>query len=450
MNINSKDCNKESYNILGYFGGIPEGRTYSKKPRDYCPSNPINFFVGKCKKKPLFNYDICYTSGNGDNDITIYYDKNKCVTINEIKFKYYDYFKGIRLCSIAQNNFNYYTLLKNSTKTIDECLKQKNMKVCGILDDLNQIVCLYENYSCPINDIILNENEIYIKEINNSLIEYENIKINNNLFIHYTNQNFNKKIISNFNISFDKPCSHFYFKPQRNNFFIAFDFVYCNENINSLYEKIYYENASNFMKDNDLFYSFHEFDPSKFNNYNINLYSSFYFGFDKECILKYNFNENSFNNYYSKIVNFKRVYGIFTFFYFILSLIIIINSPILKEFSYIFLFLHGIPFLFTLIFFIISIFVIKKIYSPFDCRNEQNDFILNYKLLKKNSKISFIIIIFILFIYFCFIVFEIYLAKTKCKKDKISHENKLKQKKEEIKRKIRNEITDSEMRINVD
>ena len=28
MNINSKDCNKESYNILGYFGGIPEGRTY--------------------------------------------------------------------------------------------------------------------------------------------------------------------------------------------------------------------------------------------------------------------------------------------------------------------------------------------------------------------------------------------------------------------------------------
>jgi phosphotransferase system glucose/maltose/N-acetylglucosamine-specific IIC component len=94
--------------------------------------------------------------------------------------------------------------------------------------------------------------------------------------------------------------------------------------------------------------------------------------------------------------------------------------------------------------------VIKNIYSPFDCRNEQNDFILNYKLLKKNSKISFIIIIFILFIYFCFIVFEIYLAKTKCKKDKISHENKLKQKKEEIKRKIKNEITDSEMRINVD
>ena len=450
MNINSNDCNDKSNNILGYFGGIPQGRTYSKQPRDYCPSNPLNYIVGKCKVNPWFNYDICYTTGNGDNDITIYYDRKKCITINEIKFKYYDYFKGIRLCSITQNKFNYYILLKNSTKTIDECIKQKNMKVCGILDDLNQIACLHEDYSCPINDIIFNENEIYSINLNNTIIEYENIKINNNLYIHYTNKNFNKKIISNFNFSFDKPCSHFYSEPRRSNFFIAFDFVYCNENINSLYEKIYSENASSFMKDNDLYSSFEQFNLSKFNNYNINLYSSFYFGFDKECILQYNLNESSFINYFSKILIFKRIYGIFTIFYFILCIIIIINSSILNEFSFLFLFLHGIPFLLCVIFLIISIIVIKNVYSPFDCRNENIPFLVNYRKLKKNSKITFIINIIILFIYFSFIIFEIYLAIVTYKRDKIYKKKNLEKKKEVIKRKIRNENTDSELRINVD
>ncbi len=141
MNINSNDCNEQSNNILGYFGGIPEGRTYTKKPKKYCPYNINNFIVGKCKENPKYDYDICdKIKYKKDDEIITYFNKDYCVTINEIKMKYYNYFKGIRLCSISQNKFNYYTLLKNSTKTINECLKQKNMKICGILDDLNQIV----------------------------------------------------------------------------------------------------------------------------------------------------------------------------------------------------------------------------------------------------------------------------------------------------------------------
>ena len=100
------------------------------------------------------------------------------------------------------------------------------------------------------------------------------------MYIHYSNKNYNKKIISNFNISFNKPCLHFYSKPQRNNIFIAYDFIYCDKNINSLFQRIYSQNATQFMKENDLYYSFSQLDPTKFNNYNITLYSSFYFGFD--------------------------------------------------------------------------------------------------------------------------------------------------------------------------
>ena len=48
----SSNCNNKSNNILGYFGGIPEGRTYTEKPDYYCPYNPINYLVGKFKEDP--------------------------------------------------------------------------------------------------------------------------------------------------------------------------------------------------------------------------------------------------------------------------------------------------------------------------------------------------------------------------------------------------------------
>ncbi len=282
--------------------------------------------------------------------------------------KYYDYFKGIRLCSISQNKFNYYILLKNSTKTINECLKQKNMKVCGILDDLNQIVCLYEDYSCPINDIIFNENKTYSININKTKINYENIKINDNLYIHYTNKNYNKKIISNFNISFNKPCSHFYSKPQRNNIFIAYDFIYCDKNIDSLFQRIYSQNATQFMKENDLYYSFSQLDPTKFNNYNITLYSSFYFGFYKKCILQYNFNQYPFYNYFSNYYTFKKQNELFEASLIILSLLMLCNPFYSGHYTaFIYFIVHGITFIISFILLIYSRITIKKLYSPFEC-----------------------------------------------------------------------------------
>ena len=142
----STNCNNKSGNILGYFGGIPEGRTYTEKPQKYCPYNPLNYLVGKCKENPWSDYDKCDSYESGDDTKYIYFNRKKCVTINEVKSKYYNYFNGIPLCSNDDNKLNYYTLLKNSTSTIEDCLKQKNMKVCGILDDLNQTVCLHQNY----------------------------------------------------------------------------------------------------------------------------------------------------------------------------------------------------------------------------------------------------------------------------------------------------------------
>ena len=111
----STNCNNKSNNILGYFGGIPEGRKYTEKPQKQCPYNPLNYLVGKCKENPWFDYDLCAKVHKNKKQEKIYFNRKNCVTINEIKSKYYNYFNGIPLCSNKENKLNYYNLIKNST-----------------------------------------------------------------------------------------------------------------------------------------------------------------------------------------------------------------------------------------------------------------------------------------------------------------------------------------------
>ena len=59
-------------------------------------------------------------------------------------------------------------------------------------------------------------------------------------------------------------------------------------------------------------------------------------------------------------------------------------------------------------------YVEKKMYSPFDCRNDNIDFIQIYKKFRKNAKISFIISI--IYLILCFIKIILRTIKTKEKK----------------------------------
>ena len=80
--------------------------------------------------------------------------------------------------------------------------KQNNcpigMKKCGIIDSLDNILCMNKYDDCPINDIIINS----IEKIEN----YTNIALNDNLFFHYTNKMVNKKIVSDLFVFKGKPC----------------------------------------------------------------------------------------------------------------------------------------------------------------------------------------------------------------------------------------------------
>ena len=209
----------------------------------------------------------------------------------------------------------------------------------------------------------------------------------------------------------NRPCSHMYRRPERYNMFIAYDFIYCNESNNSLFEYIYYENATKFMKDNNLYSLFNQFVPSKFNNYNVNLFSSFYFGLNKTCILEHNFDNNSFSNYFSKFSTFKGFFITFTIIYCIFIILMDFNSFLCEEYNFIFVILHGSGFIFCTIFFIICHILFTKIYSPLDCRDANiNDIIQSYKKFRRNKRISFTIIIILFIFYFCMILFEIYLV----------------------------------------
>ena len=92
---------------------------------------------------------------------------------------------------------------------------------------------------------------------------------------------------------------------------------------------------------------------------------------------------------------------------------------------------------------ILCLIFITLIYSPFDCRNDNNDFIKTYKQMKKKAKISFIISILYLIICFIKIMFELYFGIVE------RRENIKKQKKEKVKTNLINSEKDSELIINL-
>ena len=453
INLNKENCQDEnSTNILGYFSGIPKGRTYTKLPLSYCSQNPFNFLIGSCKKNPWLNYDVCtiINNVNQDSSTYIYYDKKYCINVDEIKSRNYTKFNGCELCSINNKNnikLNYDILIKNSTKTKEECLNQKGMKICGMLDELNQIVCLNENIECPLNDIIINNNSTHKEIINNTEIIYDTIPIEvKNNFIHYTNKNIDKQIISGFNISFGYPCSHLYPNVARNNLFIGYDFIYCNRS-NKLSKEIWYQNSTDFFQENGIYELFHNYNLSKLDNLNSSLYILFYPGFNKECYLKYSLNSNSFSNY----MNNRKKYKICFVFISVMSFINIFFqffSMILTEIYYTYSLIDSI----LLIFFIIPFIFCKKysnsLVSHLNCLNETDGNLVNhYNTYQNKIKIS-LIIQFTSFI-LCFISLLVELLVTfmiKKEEDKSEKEIQIEREKG-IKSQLK-EDTNSEMKIN--
>ena len=136
------------------------------------------------------------------------FNNNFCVPIykklknkyNQSELKYDNLLKH----SINIDNINNYNKSdKNSLNNICEV----GYKPCGILDTMNNILCLPKKYNCPLNDMIISYNN------DSSLINegYDEINLNNSFSIYLnTNENIERPIIITNFISFDKPWNHEY------------------------------------------------------------------------------------------------------------------------------------------------------------------------------------------------------------------------------------------------
>ena len=128
--------------------------------------------------------------------------KSDCVNINKIPPKSYYSWKGVILNpKLSRNTLTYLDYLKYYSNY--ECLVDQID--CGYLDSQYELkLCLPKDSLCPINHIFIDQNPL----IENTPFYYKNIKLNDNYYLHYTNQKYNGIVLVQLKISELMPCGN--------------------------------------------------------------------------------------------------------------------------------------------------------------------------------------------------------------------------------------------------
>ena len=251
----NETCPKEYENLtLGIYNGINKGC--------YC-NNSNMFYIREC-----------------------YFNESNCMNIKKIKPMKIGNYEGKQFCLKKGNSYLDY--LKNNYLSIGNC--SNNYYNCGIIDSINQSLCLPNANECPINKIIINNNE---KVSDN----YKTYKLNNEKYIHISNNETNSSIIYNITLTdIDYKCENpnenilkYYYelenkiecKKKDNNF---------KEKIDSVKKKIIYEDNKIYEEIKNLpGYPIHEIEKddislliSQIEGYDINIFSNV------TTIIKYN------------------------------------------------------------------------------------------------------------------------------------------------------------------
>ena len=98
-------------------------------------------------------------------------------------------------------NKNYEYFLNHSTKI--DC--EPNFKKCGILDTYGNIMCIPENDSCPINEIIVDSIDKKNDYINKGYKYAQLEKLDKKFNLYYTNKEKDKEIVVNLNFTDEQP-----------------------------------------------------------------------------------------------------------------------------------------------------------------------------------------------------------------------------------------------------
>ena len=250
--LKSNECSEnEELFPIGYFAGSVDGKFYKGK-----------ITRGKCKKLV-----------------------SKCKSIPEIiEFNMYKW-DGNSFCVKRNIEYNYEYYLRNSVEYDSEC--EIGFKKCGILDTNNRKLCVEENNDCPINKMIIDNNELSPNDY-----KYNTLELKNNKFLHYTNEAIDNQIIVNFTISAGIPC----LDPNEINTeypqyildknFKKYSCSHKNENgfNDNIYNYLDSIQKLQLYKENDIYDNIINLPnyPYFSLNENINLYSIHYFAMEKE------------------------------------------------------------------------------------------------------------------------------------------------------------------------
>jgi len=216
-----------------------------------------------------------------------------CTNIQSIDKYHYKLWKNKYLCALRLPT-NYRDIYYKR----ETC--QSGEKRCGILDSIGNVLCIPNEFSCPINYIKIISNQEYKKNVD----KYKNIT--NLQVINYTqqekllfsNMNHNGKVLVEFRISQNTPCADPDYENNGNNDMYILDKFYkrnkclseiSGKRLDERYEYLDTYSYSNLVEDNSLINLLKKlpFFPIETTlNHSVNLYMRNYIGYTIPCIDK--------------------------------------------------------------------------------------------------------------------------------------------------------------------
>jgi hypothetical protein len=285
----SEECSENQHESKIYtVPGSKEGCSCVKVENYiYKQANKYLVFSGKCKKNHTLN-GCEYIKPYPEVELKKWYSKKFCSK------KYID-FKG------------YKDFFKYSVGEKDNC--QDGFRKCGRLDDFNYL-CVPQNESCPINDIIISKQ-------NDSLNDYQKYNIQGTDKYLYFTDNSKNPLITKLKIAEGKLCAGKGYYHTEYPQFILDDHFYNYGCRYTILDSIYDENVTKLdsMSKKEL-YDYNDFsiysrynDSSGFPYFSLNadvfLYPKRYISFNKTCLIENNLDidDDIFKNENIEIIN---------------------------------------------------------------------------------------------------------------------------------------------------
>jgi hypothetical protein len=263
MSINNENliCRTGEDNLI-------DDKWYGTTEGCYCP-NSLDFFIGALREG----------SCRDKRDSLLF-----CSNVRPVAPINYTTWRGRQLCVIRKPGTYIDLIIAQNDKSCP-----MDHKSCGIVDTLNNVLCIPNNSECPMNEIKVQPSNA---EIPNDK-KYYVIKADGANFL-FSNENKKGTIINQFKISDNQPCILPYFENMSGNLYLLDAMKKRNKCYRGIgdqvedktYEKIDSYNKRNLFNDNQLINILNTLPEFPLKDYNVptNLYVREYVGVNPACM----------------------------------------------------------------------------------------------------------------------------------------------------------------------